>query len=139
MRIDKSSGGMEEEGVNLMPLLDMVFLLLIFFLVATTIASEEREVEVELPGASSIQPISAPPPQLIINVLEGGSMTVSGQTVTDEQLSALLRKTATDDPNKEVLIRADLMSYHKHFASVARMCREAGIGEAKIGYILQKE
>ena len=60
MRIRDTSGE-EEASLNMTPLIDMVFLLLIFFLVATTFAQEERKLDIQLPATATIQPLSAPP------------------------------------------------------------------------------
>ena len=55
-------------SIELTPLIDMVFLLLIFFLVATTFHQTEREMQIALPVASSSAPISAMMQELIVNV-----------------------------------------------------------------------
>jgi len=127
-----------EPPPNLMPLIDMVFLLLIFFLVATTFSQEEREIGVQLPGTASVQPLSAPPQQLIVNILHDGTMKVAGRTMKSKDLSELLTRTARDEPNRSVLIRADLRSLHKYFAGVANMARKCGINPLKIGYIAER-
>ncbi len=137
MRIRPDEEG--EDAINLMPLIDMVFLLLVFFLVATTIAQEERDAEIDLPTASNMTALSDPPPQLVINIREDGEIKVGKQTVTMEELEVMLKKVAKDEPDKELLIRADLQSYHRYFAGVVRVARESGIGKAKIGYIIQAE
>jgi biopolymer transport protein ExbD len=121
-----------------MPLIDMVFLLLIFFLVATTFAQEEREINIQLPDASLSQPISAPPQQVIINILADGTTKVGGRAYDRPQLRELLTRVVTNEPEREVLIRADERSIHKYFADVASLCRRVGINEVKIGYILEQ-
>ena len=135
MRIEAQSE--EEAPVNLMPLLDMVFLLLIFFLVATTFAQEERELSIQLPGTALSQPLSAPPKQVIINILPDGTAKVSGTVYEYDALETMLGNVARDEPHREILIRCDEQAFHKYFAEVAKICRRAGIGELKIGYILQ--
>ncbi len=127
-----------EEPINLMPLIDMVFLLLIFFLVATTIAQEEREVNIQLPATADVQPLSAPPKQVIINIQADGTPKISGREYTRSALLELLEQVARNEPDREVLIRADERSLHKYFAGVASVCRRAGIDEVKIGYILEQ-
>lgn len=135
MRI-RDTHGDEENSLNMTPLIDMVFLLLIFFLVATTFAQEEREQDIQLPATSSIQPLSAPPQQIIINIASDGSMKVGGQDYTMAGLSALLQQLVKDDPGREVLIRCDEAAFHRYFAAVANVCRASGIGQLKIGYVL---
>lgn len=126
----------EEAPVNLMPLIDMVFLLLIFFLVASTFAQQERQIAIELPAASENKPLSAPPKQLVINLAEDGSIHVAGDTLDHAQLEALLRETLGESEDRVVFIRADERSRHGDFATVVRICREAGVTQLKIGYVV---
>jgi biopolymer transport protein ExbD len=131
--LNRQSGG--EEPINLMPLIDMVFLLLIFFLVATTFSQDEREAELKLAETASIQPISAPPPQLIINIMKDGTLKVSGEVVKRAELSDMLETIVRDDPDREVLVRADEKSIHKYFAGVMNLCIKKGIKKTKIAYL----
>lgn len=136
MRI-RGPGEEQETPINLMPLIDMVFLLLIFFLVATSFAQEERDQRVKLPITSSPEPLSAPPRQVIINILHDGTTKVGGRLYERDKLQGLLARVAKNEPDRMVLIRADERSIHKYFAGVASLCRRVGIDEVKIGYILQ--
>ena len=136
MRIHNDEGE-QETPINLMPLIDMVFLLLIFFLVATSFAQEERDQRVKLPITSSPKPLSAPPRQVIINILADGTTKVGARLYTSDKLGKLLARVSKNEPDRMVLIRADERSVHKYFAGIARLCRQAGINEIKIGYILQ--
>jgi len=132
--------GPEDEGhppINLMPLIDMVFLLLIFFLVATSFAQEERDQRVKLPITSSPKPLSAPPRQVIINILQDGTTKVGARVYDRQKLTNLLSRVARNEPERMVLIRADERSLHKYFAGVASLCKKVGINEVKIGYIWQ--
>jgi biopolymer transport protein ExbD len=129
----------EESGVNLTPLIDMVFLLLIFFLVATKFAQEERDAKVNLPKAGPERPMSEAPSQLIINILRDGSLTVGGGPVSWQQLGDVLAETARNAPHRTVLIRADEKSYHMYYAEVVRLCHYVGIAEAKIGYLIDEK
>jgi biopolymer transport protein ExbD len=131
--LSKQSGG--EEPINLMPLIDMVFLLLIFFLVATTFAEEEREAELKLAETSSIEPISAPPPQLIVNIMKDGTLKVSGDVVKRAQLSEMLETIVRDDPDRQVLIRADRKVRFHHYAGVVNLCLRKGIRQHNIAYL----
>ena len=66
-------------SIELTPIIDMVFLLLIFFLVATTFHQTEREMQIALPVASSSAPISAILQELLINVDVEGKIIVGGR------------------------------------------------------------
>ncbi len=128
----------EEMQINLMPLIDMVFLLLIFFLVASTFAQQERQIAIELPVASQDKPLSAPPKQLVINILADGSTVVGGRKCAAEQLQTMLTEAMQQREDRAVFIRADAGSRHGDFAAAVRACREAGVKQLKIGYIVQE-
>jgi biopolymer transport protein ExbD len=126
----------EEAPINLMPLIDMVFLLLIFFLVATTFIQDELERQLQLARAApEIQPLSALPDALMINILRDGKLKVGGKDCTRERLAELLSRTVHNDPTKKVVIRADEDSRMKYFAVVTGLCRRAGIRRANIAYL----
>lgn len=123
-------------SVELTPLIDMVFLLLIFFLVATTFIQDELERQLQLARAApEIQPLSALPDALMINILRDGKLKVGGKDCTRERLAELLSRTVHNDPNKKVVIRADEDSRMKYFAVVTGLCRRAGIRRANIAYL----
>jgi len=62
------------------PMIDVVFLLIIFFLVSSHLQRQETQQELDLPVAqASIEDEAKPTPRVTINVLEDGSMVVSGQ------------------------------------------------------------
>ena len=128
-----------EAPPNLMPLIDMVFLLLIFFLVASSLSQEEREQNVQLPRTSKVaQPMSAAPQQLIINILHDGSMKVSGGTIKPDALRDMLVTIARDEPERRILIRADERSMFKYFAGVLNLSTDCGINPVKVGYLAFK-
>ena len=137
MRIREAAGDEDSGAINMTPMIDMVFLLLVFFLVATTFAQEEREIQVQLPGSSVSRPLSAPPRQLIVNIMVDGSTKVGGQTLSRQELADILTRMAKNEPDREVLIRADEASLHRYFAGVASLCRQLGINEVRIGYMLE--
>lgn len=125
----------EEEPYNLVPLTDMVFNLLIFFMAATTFTQIEKDLAVQLPKAGGFQTLSQAPRQIIINLRQDGTTTVDGRERTTDQLSELLAGAVKADPAREVLIRVDERSLMQHFARVASLCRRAGVHPTKIGYL----
>ena len=125
----------EEEPYNLVPLTDMVFNLLIFFMAATTFTQLEKDLAVQLPKAGGFQTLSAAPKQIVINIREDGTTYVDGRQRSAEQLSELLGGAVKADPGREVLIRVDERSLMQHFARVASLCRRAGVHPTKIGYL----
>ena len=128
-----------EEPYNLVPLTDMVFNLLIFFMCATTFVQIEKDLKVQLPKASStFTPLSAPPKQLVINIEQDGTTTVAGKTYKNDELSSLVASAVKVNPDQTVIIRADERSIMKYFAAVAQSCRRAGVKETRVVYLGEK-
>jgi len=104
MRLD--TGEAQEGQLNLMPLIDVVFLLLVFFLAATTFAKEEVEMNLVLPEAQSGEP-QGNGQTIVINVASDGRLTVDGREVNLEALRQKLKAAAARNQKQEVLIRGD--------------------------------
>jgi len=118
--------GDQEGGINLMPLVDVVFLLLIFFLAATTFASEEVELDLRLPEAKSGESGKADR-QLIINVSQDGSLTMGGRSVTLEALRQKLVAAVRRNKEQAVLVRGDKEAQFGVGLQVLDTCRLAKI------------
>ncbi len=116
----------ESEGPNLTPVIDVVFLLLIFFLVATRFDQDERELPVELPEVVQAQPLTATQ-GLIINILRDGTYKVVQQEYSEEQLALIIREAKKNNPHQTALIRGDGESALRHAARVMSLCNRAGM------------
>ena len=141
MRIlrDESS---EESGINISPLLDVMFILIIFFLATATFREEEEtDLEVKLPE-STIAPatLSAKPKTIIINVHEDGTYLVNNPVShrREKMDMSTLRQELADalkvNPGQKVLVRADRKAYHEAVAQAMARCKEVGYHDASIGY-----
>jgi biopolymer transport protein ExbD len=103
-----------EVGVNLTPLIDVVFLLLIFFMVSTTF-TRESQLTLDLPEASG-SPREAPEEQVEILVDEQGRYRVNGQALVDARmrtLQAAIYKVAAGDTTLPLVIAADAQASHQ--------------------------
>lgn len=118
--------GDQDGGINLMPLIDVVFLLLIFFLAATTFANEEVELDLRLPEAKSGESGKADR-QLIINVSQDGSLTMGGRSVTLEALRQKLVAAVRRNKEQAVLVRGDKEAQFGVGLQVLDTCRLAKI------------
>jgi biopolymer transport protein ExbD len=124
-----------EEPFNLVPLTDMVFNLLIFFMAATTFAQVEKEIGIHLPKASSFTALSTPPQQMVINIDEHGKAIVRHKEYDDSGLTQMVLAMVRQNKDSSVVIRADKRGTVEHFASVINDCKQAGVQEAKIIYL----
>ena len=120
--------GLSTGTLNLTPLVDVVFLLLIFFLVATQFEQEERDVEVRLPHASEVQPTTAEREEIFVTVTPAGEYFVAGERLDQRTLLAVLKDASYANPGRQrVTIRADQDSRTRHVVAVMDACQQAAI------------
>ena len=132
MKIREDVAG-EEAIANLTPMIDVVFLLLIFFMVTTTFLNPEREIEVDLPTAESAGAVESPPEEIVITVRSDGSVFVRGESCEHDDLVALLRSAAQHDPETPVTIRGDRQAHHEAVVGVMDACGTAGLFNLAVG------
>lgn len=132
MRLDLESGSERDDVINMMPLVDVVFLLLIFFLAATTFAREEVELDLRLPEARSGES-GLPDQKLIINVFADGRLVVDGREVTLEALRQKLTAAARRNRDQSVLVRGDRDAQFGVGIAVLDACRLAKIKKVDFG------
>ena len=105
----------EEPELNLTSLIDVVLLLLIFFMVSTTFVDESR-IEIQLPQASTQAPPQAKSAPIEITVTASGEYRVNGKTLLNNSpttLSAAVSKIAGEARDNAVTIRADARTTHQ--------------------------
>lgn len=122
--------------IELTPLIDMVFLLLIFFLVATTFHQTEREMQIALPVASSSAPISAMMQELIVNVDVDGQIIVGGRVIKGEDLQSMVAGAVAQNPEQKVTVRGDRRTAYANIVTVLDICKGAGIQEPYLDTVL---
>ncbi len=127
------------ENLSMTPLIDIVFLLLIFFLVATRFAEEERELEVTLPEASEARPMTSKPRELFINIRypknldEPQRYYVTGEFLTLAQLEPVLQAAYVNNPGRaSVIIRADRRVPWDYVVAVMNACNKAKIRDYRV-------
>ena len=126
----------QELSLELTPLIDMVFLLLIFFLVATTFHQEEREMQIALPVATSAGPISALLQELVINVDEEGHIILGGRRVEPQSLRSMIAEAVELNPQQKVTVRGDRRTAYANIVTVLDICKGAGIQEPYLDTVL---
>lgn len=118
-------------ALSLTPLIDIVFLLLIFFLVATRFAEEDREMDVELPTASEAKPLIVQPKEIFVNIDQNGDIYVGGQEFDIPQLEEHLDDAARNNPaNQSVILRADKRCQLEVVVQVINTCNRVGVSHS---------
>lgn len=125
------------EVINLTPMIDVVFLLLIFFLAATTFAREEVELDLRLPQAKSGKAGSGEQ-QLVVNVFADGKLTVDGREVTLAALQQKLQAAVQRNAEQAVLVRGDQESRFGTGLAVLDVCRLAKVKKVDFAALPQK-
>ena len=120
-------------------MLDVIFLLLCFFVTASVFSQWESEISISLPSASSSETPSRLPGEVILNVARDGSVTVNARKLTLNDLGERLRKVADFYPGQPVVIRADRETSYDSLVKVLDTCRVAGVWNFSLATVEEKE
>lgn len=111
----------------LTPLIDIVFLLLIFFLVATSFTRKEVDQQVTLPTVGSGAAMTVAPGSLVINVRDDATLVINRRIVDVAELPAVVRAWKEGQPNGRVVLRSDGGVTYQQVMAVLGVCRAEGV------------
>lgn len=114
-------------GIQLAPLVDVLLLLLIFFLMTWNAARNENELDVKVPKASSAKEKSAPIGDVVINVKSDGNVVVNRRNLSGNELTDLLKGLVQLNSEQAVVIRGDEAGAYKNIVEVLNICSQAGV------------
>jgi biopolymer transport protein ExbD len=123
-------------AIDLTPVIDMVFNLLIFFLVATSFHQTEREMKIALPHASAAGPISAILKEIVVNVDADGRMIVGGRPIAAEDLRTIVTQAVAVNPEQKLTVRGDRTTAYANVVAVLDICKGGGIQEPYLDTVL---
>ncbi len=119
--------GEAHNALSITPLIDVVFLLLIFFLVASRLSQEDLALDIPLPSAANAMPMTAEPTEMVVNIDQNGRVYINEQLVPPEDLEKLILKSVIDNPQgPAVIIRADRRVPLQMPVSVMDLCIKSG-------------
>lgn len=121
-----------EPALNLTPMVDVVFQLILFFLLGTKFTEMERKIGLEIPQVTSSQALAATAERHVINIYPDGTITFNGTPVSLQQLRKRLQDAAAEGPSAGVLVRADAQGPFQAVATVLAACKQAGLGQLGI-------
>lgn len=114
---------------NMTPMIDISFLLIIFFIVSSHLAQQEVQLELDLPNAASgDEAAEEGERRLVVNLLPDGSIMAAGRAIELPQLAQLIadeRRRA--GPDVEVRIRGDRTAPYQQVAPILVACTKAGV------------
>jgi biopolymer transport protein ExbD len=108
-------------------MIDIVFLLLIFFIVTWNFARYETELDVTVPAAEEGQENQRDYRQVIINVRDDGTIVMNRQEMTPDELLVRMGELQQLYPDQPVILRGDQETPYKHIVKVLDVARKAGI------------
>ena len=117
----------EGTEIQMGPLIDCVFLLLIFFMVATTLSKPHRELEINLPHSAAAIKTKSDVTTLIIEATRDGAFYIDSQRMTKTLLHQQLRQAAIDHPHRHVRIDADRQTAAQHLVYLMDMLQFEGM------------
>ena len=122
----------EQPSLNLTPMIDVVFLLIIFFMVATKFSERERDIELELPEVAAASALTSAPKQRVVSITRTGQVALDGVEVSLAGLTQRLAAARSNYPNMSVVIRGDAACAFQHVAATLAACKDANISDLGI-------
>lgn len=123
----RSRAALHHPGIQLAPLVDVLLLLLIFFLMTWNAARNENELDVKVPKASAAKEKSAPIGDVVVNVKSDGNVVVNRRILSAADLTDLLRGLVQLNAEQAVVIRGDEAGAYKNIVEVLNICSQAGV------------
>lgn len=125
----------DQLSINLTPMIDIVFLLIIFFMVGTKFSeleTAERDIVLQVPQVSNAESLHDPPKPQVINVYADGTIALSGESLSLTDLARRLRDGKATYQQSGVVIRGDGQVVYQQVADVIATCRQSEITNLNI-------
>jgi biopolymer transport protein ExbD len=125
--------------LNMTPMIDVVFQLLIFFMVATTLSDIETDAAVVLPAAEAARDDLRSPGTVIVNVRSNGAVKVGDNVYGARELPRVFRQIAETGASRVVVVRCDESAAHQYFVQALEACAQAGLLNVRVAAKRLKE
>ncbi len=141
----RNRNGAGKRLIDMTPMIDCVFQLLLFFMVASRFEEESRDagegsLDAHLPDAVAAMPMVMRPREMVVNINVDGRFYVSGELHDEAQLAERLQRAGVNNPgNQLVVIRGDERSDWKYIARVMSLCNQAKIRDYRVAVVPPKE
>ncbi|MBN1854045.1 MAG: biopolymer transporter ExbD [Pirellulales bacterium] len=122
----------DQPTLNLTPMIDVVFLLIIFFMVATKFTELERNIGLNIPKVPEPGAMTAPPDKRVVQLYRNGTVRLDFEPVSLDQLTQRLASARKEYANLGVIIRGDGECSFQRVAEVLSACRRANVQELDI-------
>jgi|TARA_B100001250_G_C19745844_1_gene765258 biopolymer transport protein ExbD len=123
----QSQFGSERTGIQLAPMIDIVFLLLIFFIVLWNYARFETEIDISVPAATSGETPKRTIGEIVVNVHKDGKIVVEGVSKSEPELLKMFNDIVAAYPDQALILRGDRAASFDHIVKVLNVCKQANI------------
>ena len=117
----------QSHGMNLVPLIDVLLILLIFFIVNLAMAKFETEVNISVPAADSGRQNNRTVGELVVNIRRDGTRVLNSKVLADDELKFKFDEIARFDRKQAIIIRADTATAYGDMFRVLDLCHQAGL------------
>ncbi len=136
MKIDL--GGGDDASFQMAPMIDMVFLLLVFFMMASRM-SQRQNIPLKIPEATKAVVPKNRANRWIVNIKPDGSLFEGDRPIELKNLEQHVRDRLKADPKTKVYLRADKDTKHKYVRKVMAAMAKAGVSDFIFGVFVKKE
>jgi len=119
----------EDATINLTPMIDVVFLLVIFFMVGSKFSEAESRIKVNVPTVGEMRSITRAPDERIVAIGLDGTVSLDGQAVTLGELTATLREQHANYPGLKVAVRGEATGSLQQTVEVLHAVRTSGVDQ----------
>ncbi|MFH1799188.1 MAG: biopolymer transporter ExbD [Candidatus Omnitrophota bacterium] len=124
--------------IQMAPLIDIVFLLLIFFMSASIFYQLETEMNITVPEAEESTEMNRAPGEIIVNIRKDGTIVVNQRELERFELEKMLKRVSELYKGQPVIIRADRQTYHEDVIKVLDICAGANIWNVSFAVMKEK-
>jgi len=125
----------ERRAMPLAPMLDIMFLLLIFFVTTSSFRAQEEQIDVQLPAATAGKEVPPSATELIVNIKADDTIVVGNTEYNPEALFEMMKQIVADFPDERLIIRSDKGSHTDTLVTVMDVARSAGIQSIHIATV----
>ena len=122
----------EDATINLTPMIDVVFLLVIFFMVGSKFSEAESRIKVNVPTVGEMRSITRAPDERVVAIAIDGSISLDDQPVTLSQLTSELRAQHQNYPGLKVAVRGEASGSLQQTVEVLHAVRSSGVDQIGI-------
>ena len=123
----QSQFGSERTGIQLAPMIDVVFLLLIFFIVLWNYARFETEIDISVPAASAGEDPERTIGEIVVNVKKEGQIIIEGVEKTETETLEMFNNIVAAYPDQALILRGDKEASFDHIVKILNLCKKANI------------